>query len=396
MDIDREAARKAQLRFATWMRDEALPLWSRAGLCPDGGVVERMSLAGAPERPGFKRVRVHARQLYVFAHAHCLGIPGMIEAAGAAAQFLIDHGRGDDGGWVVAMGERGGVVDGEQDLYDQAFVILALAWWGKASGDARAIALARETLAMIEARFARDDGRGFLARLPDRGTAHQNPHMHLFEAVLALHAIAPDEASEAACARLRRHFDDCLFDAATGTLGEHFTMDWQPAEGAAGQLVEPGHHYEWAWLLAMAERQGFGVAESAATRLFTFAEAHGLVADDAGRILIYDGVDRGGAVVDAAHRSWPQTERLKALAVRGEQSGAPDYAGIAGALEALWHYYLAPAPAGCWIDHIDAARMPKASAVPASTLYHLFLAHAELVRCADALFGSNSEMADTQ
>ncbi|MEL6979498.1 MAG: AGE family epimerase/isomerase, partial [Pseudomonadota bacterium] len=247
----------AAAAYGAWMRDDALPFWSTVGLSPDGGVVERLDLGGRPERPGFKRVRVHARQTYVFSHAHLLGAPGVLDAARAAVSFLRAHGRDDDGGWVVKMGEAGGVVDAELDLYDQAFVILALCWWARASGDATAIEDARATFAFIRDRFARPDGQGFLSRRPDRGEALQNPHMHLLEALLALHEVDPDGPAADGCRMLLRLFDKALFDAETGTLGERFAMDWTPADGADGAIVEPGHHYEWYWLLHMAHRAGF-------------------------------------------------------------------------------------------------------------------------------------------
>ncbi len=367
-------------RFETWMRDQALPFWSETGLAPDGGAVERLTLAGQPDRPGFKRVRVHARQLYVFSHAHVLGVPGMLEAAREVHGFLMAHGRSEDGGWVVKMGEAGGCVDPERDLYDQAFVILALAWWARASGETAPITEARHTLAEIDELFARPDGRGYLSRLPDQGEALQNPHMHLLEALLALHAVDPEGPASARITRLRALFDEVLLDAETGTLGERFDMNWAPRPDDA---IEPGHHYEWFWLLHMAERAGFGTAEPAATRLWDFAERHGVLP---GSALIHDGLDRSGARLSAAHRSWPQTERLKALAVRAEISGRPETeAAISAALEALWRHYIAPATPGGWVDHIGADLQPKVEYVPASTLYHLFLAYAELRRCATAL-----------
>ena len=58
---------------------------------------------------------------------------------------------------------------------------------------------------------------------------------------------------------------------------------------------------------------------------------------------------------------------------------------ISAALEALWRHYIAPATPGGWVDHIGADLQPKVEYVPASTLYHLFLAYAELRRCATAL-----------
>ena len=35
-----------------------------------------------------------------------------------------------------------------------------------------------------------------------------------------------------------------------GFLREFFDADWRPAAGEDGRLVEPGHQFEWAWLLA--------------------------------------------------------------------------------------------------------------------------------------------------
>lgn len=375
-------------RFKAWMLGVALPYWTRAGLSPDGGLVECLSLDGRPARPGFKRVRVHARQIYVFSHAHVLGVPDMLKAARTGVSFLRTHGRCREGGWVVKMGEAGGVVDGEIDLYDQAFVILAFVWWFRASGDATALNLARATLSMVERRFGRADGRGYLSRLPDRGQALQNPHMHLLEAVLALHEVMPSSDTSRTIKSLLRLFSAHLIDAETGTIGEHFDMDWRPLGGEGGETVEPGHHYEWIWLLAQAKRLGFDTPPTVSGPLFAFAEEHGLVA---GTALIHDEVARDGRVLSAAHRSWPQTERIKALVARGEATGRWDIAAIVAALDALWRHYIAPAPLGGWIDHIALDGSPKVSAIPASTLYHLFLAYAELDRTAGRIFGGVSQ-----
>ncbi len=46
-------------------------------------------------------------------------------------------------------------------------------------------------------------------------------------------------------ALFRSHFHH----AETGTLGEFYDDMLLPAAAEAGTHVEPGHHYEWAWLL---------------------------------------------------------------------------------------------------------------------------------------------------
>jgi mannose-6-phosphate isomerase len=102
------------------------------------------------------------------------------------------------------------------------------------------------------------------------------------------------------------------------------------------------------------------------------------------------GVDRqSGRVVDelaedgttrsASSRLWPHTEALKILAV--EQRRGHDHADLIGALvRRLSRLYCRPELGGGWIDQLDAGDRPVSAAIPASSLYHLMLALAELTR----------------
>src|SRR5690606_28709663 len=123
--------------------------------------VERLDLAARPVDPGFKRVRVQARQIYVYSHASLLGLAEGEAAARQGLEFLRAHAALPGGGWVRSLSREGRVLDPALDLYDQAFVLFALAWWRRATGDATVVALAGQTLDAIEARLARADGEGF-------------------------------------------------------------------------------------------------------------------------------------------------------------------------------------------------------------------------------------------
>lgn len=62
-------------RVRQWLVQSALPLWARAGIDGEhGGFVERLMLDGRPDLSVPKRLRVQARQIYVFAHAKLLGL----------------------------------------------------------------------------------------------------------------------------------------------------------------------------------------------------------------------------------------------------------------------------------------------------------------------------------
>lgn len=108
------------------------------------------------------------------------------------------------------------------------------------------------------------------------------------------------------------------------------------------------------------------------------------------------GIDRDGAAIEAvgseAHlncdsrRCWASCEALKAAASRFASGRCLPDVAIAQAtrsLKALRSLFLAGLFPGGWIDRVDASGKPLLDHVPASTLYHLFLALAE----ADRAFG---------
>ncbi|TCL66371.1 AGE family epimerase/isomerase [Rhizobium sp. BK251] len=365
-------------KMRDWIFLDALPFWSTTGVDGNLGFVEALDLAGRPRSVGFKRTRVHARQIYVFSHAYTLGYEPGLRAAKNGLDFLIANGWREDGGWVVAMGESGGIVDRDLDLYDQAFVILACAWWVRATGDRDLLRWIDRTLQSIDDHFGRADGEGWRCRARDDGRLLQNPHMHLFEALLALQTVHPTADVARRLEAICRLFSTRLFDPETGTIAEYYDVNWNRlAEREGGHVVEPGHHFEWYWLLRNAEPlTGFN-ARDAADRLFAFAQRYGVQSETG---FIHDELMSDGSIRSARHRSWPQTERLKALLARAECDGAFDQDCVATVLRVLLNRYLGIAPRGCWIDHLDADGQPCVSAIPASTLYHIFLATAELMR----------------
>ena len=169
----------------TWVFDQALPFWAANALDEPGlGFLEQLDLDGGPREPGFKRVRTQARQIYAFSHAHLLGWAGPCrDLADAGMAFVQAHAALPGGGWARTLARGGEVIDPTFDLYDQAFVLYALAWRHRAFADPAAVEQARATLDALEQRLGHD--RGFRAADPDPGPLEQNPHMHLLEASLA-------------------------------------------------------------------------------------------------------------------------------------------------------------------------------------------------------------------
>jgi mannose-6-phosphate isomerase len=371
---------EAHRRFRDWMLGAALPFWADQGRdAPGRGVRESLTRDGRPAEPGFKRMRVQARQIYAFSHAALLGwTPGEAVARDAYG-FILQAGRRPGGGWVRRLDAAGtAVLDDTADLYDQAFVLFALAWYARLTGAAEPLALARDTADWLRTAMA-GPGGGYWNTLPRAAEPRQqNPHMHLLEAALALFETSSDAYWAAWAAELIALFDTHLFDAATGTLGEFFTDDWAPAQGEAGDHVEPGHHYEWAWLLHQYTRLTGDDHTGPAARLYDFAQRHGC---DPATGLVWDIVGRNGQVRARSTRLWPQTEAVKAhcvMAGRGGGASPAAEARIAGLVDHLLTRFLADCPHGAWRDRFDAAGQPLGDGIPTSSFYHVFMAYAEL------------------
>lgn len=366
----------------SWMFDQALPFWAVHGLDLDnGGYVEQLTLDGADAEIAFKRTRVAARQVYVFSHAAVMGWQAGVALAAPGVEYLTTRAwQGDDKGFARTLTRTGEVLDATPDLYDHAFVLFAFAWRHRAAKDQVSYDWMHRTLDYVEAHLKHPGGLGFWHELPPTGWRQQNPHMHLTEACLAAHEATGEVRFAEAARRLVELFRTKLFDLKTGTLAEYFADDWSRAPGDDGRIVEPGHLFEWCWILNQARKQ-LGMDVSAEIRAaFRFAAANGV---DARSHLTYNQVRDDGAPLDKGSRSWPNCERIKAAIALWELDGVEPGPVIDSSANVLLQRYLAREPAGVWMDAFDAEGREAVRTVPASTLYHVFLAFAEVLRITD-------------
>lgn len=362
-----------------WMVSVALPFWATRGVDQaTGAFQERLHPDGKPDLEAPKRLRVQARQIYVFAHAHALGwCPDGATVALRAFDRLVASNWELDGipGFAQALNPDGSAHSAVRDSYDHAFVVLALTWLQRATGAPRVAAALAKTLAFIDADLT--DPSGALFEDDKRSQPRrQNPQMHWFEATLALKKTIDLPGAAARVAQGLALFEQRFFDAGTGMLGEYYDDAWSRAPGAAGEAVEPGHLAEWSWLLRQAAPVVGRDLGAAADKLLATALPH--VAPSTG--LLWDEIARDGAARLRSSRSWPMTELAKAYVAKAEAGDAEARAGAERALRLLdQHFLRKPFPAG-WLDRVDDSGTPMALTVSGSTLYHIFVAISEADR----------------
>ncbi len=371
----------AAARAQSWMLEACFPFWAQMGPDPRGGFRERLTLEGGAREDATSRVRVQARQTYVFAQAHLMGWePKTSEALiRRGVDTMLNQCRRPDGlfGKHVALGQ--GLADDSPDLYDNAFCLYGLSWAALALQDDDILGAARAAWNKMQALLAHPVS-GFHNILPPTTPRLQNPHMHTLEALLALHAASGDDAHLAAADAIATLCRTRFFHTDEGRLREVFQEDWTPAETTEEAVIEPGHELEWCWLWGRyAARRGEMLPDIAANlyRAGTSAlDARGLAPQS---------VHVDGRPVDATRRTWPQTEALKAHITMLDMGGHSDSTPALQTFAALFDDYLTPAPAGGWIDHYDADGRPMVDSMTAATGYHVVCAFAELKRVADGL-----------
>jgi mannose/cellobiose epimerase-like protein (N-acyl-D-glucosamine 2-epimerase family) len=357
----------------TWVFQSALPFWAEHGVDRrHGGFLEEVSFEGRPTACEFKRVRVICRQVYVFSHAALLGWPQGAALSARGCDYLFEHANLGGGAWARRLAHTGEVIDPTPDLYDLSFVLYAMAWRFQLTRDPEARRCAEDTLAFIQSNLRAPRG-GFWPALPAQGHLLQNPHMHFAEACLAAFEATQDQRFLDQAAALMDLFSAHLFDGRS--LGERFDADWRRIASDDG--VEPGHHFEWVWILGQYQRLTDRNLAVEATALAQFAERFGV---DPASGAVFDALHDDGAPLRRSSRAWPNTERIKAWLALFELTGRDPRGPVGHSLRLLFDRYFAGQAPGAWIDQFDANGAPLAQAVPASILYHLFLAFAELLR----------------
>lgn len=365
--------------FDSWMRLNALPMWAALGVDEDGGFREAIDLSGRPVGD-FRRARVQARQAYVYAVAGAAGWAGPWRSlvSRGLERFEATNRRKDDL-YRTRVSADGAPLDDSASLYDQAFALFALAAAARAG-------IAPEMMA--ERAHAL---RGALAalRVPAGGWREAgdhpyqaNAHMHLLEACMAWEAIEPKGEWRAMADEIVALARRAFIDPEGGFLREFFDESWAPAAGDDGRLVEPGHQFEWAWLLTRWGRlRGDTWALEAAIRLYDVG-ARGV---DQARGVAMDALNDDLSVRSEQARLWPQTERLKAALILAEAAeGGRRILLVDDARKAMAGLQRYLEPSGLWRDKMRGDGSFVDEPAPASSLYHI-MAACEQVNASAAL-----------
>ncbi|KAA0967669.1 AGE family epimerase/isomerase [Pseudomonas sp. ANT_H12B] len=340
--------------------DVIVPLWQGPGWNADMALpYEALDAEHQPLPPQRYRAMACARQLYLF--SSLIGqVPTAEERASALFRSLQQHFHdAEHGGWFYSIDPQGAALDQRKDLYTHAFILFACAhYWDKVREPQVESAL-NAALEVIAKRFATGDGLYEASLDRDWSSLNsgplQNPLMHLAEAFLATLSVREDVAVQAAlvalCTAMQKRFID----------PQHSVLMEKPL-GAVDNWFEPGHQFEWYFLLQSSPLLRGSTLHNSLERAFELTEQLG-VDQQSGAVRAMLDLEPGNQPRDATQRIWAQAEYLRALTLRPGSEAA-----VLHQLQALQQRSL---HAGGWYECRDENGEVTRRDMPSTTPYHL-------------------------
>jgi mannose-6-phosphate isomerase len=340
--------------------DVIVPLWQGPGWNAEMALpFEALDAQHQPLAPQRYRAMACARQLFLF--SSFMGHPQVPDADVRAAALFRSLQRhfhdAEHGGWFYSIDPQGAPLDRRKDLYTHAFIVFACAhYWAKVR-EPLVESVLNAALNVVAQRFADGDGLYESVLAEDWSSLDagplQNPLMHLAEAFLATLDVREDADTLAALDNLAEAMQRRFVDI------EHGVMLEKPLD-AVDNWSEPGHQFEWFYLLESSEHLRGTPLHGSLTTAFAHAQAQG-VDQITGAVAAMLDVD--GSVKDGTQRIWAQAEYLRALTLRPGSEAL-----LARQLNALQQHFLHPTG---WNECLDSQGKISRSDMPSTTPYHL-------------------------
>ncbi|MCP1466988.1 AGE family epimerase/isomerase [Pseudomonas sp. S3E17] len=346
-----------------------VPLWQGPGWNAELALpYEALDADHHPLPPQRYRAMACARQLYLF--ASLIGEPGAAFAEERAAVLFRSLQRhfhdAEHGGWFYSVDPAGQPLDKRKDLYTHAFIIFACAhYWAKVR-EPLVESVLNAALEVVARRFATEDG--LYEAVLERNWSSlqsgplQNPLMHLAEGFLATLAVREDAPVQAALLALATAMQQRFIDRRHGVMME------KPL-GAVDNWFEPGHQFEWFFLLESSPVLRGTPLHASLTRAFAYAEQKGV---DSATGAVSGMLALDGSVRDGTQRIWAQAEYLRALTLRPGSESV-----LQRQLLALQQHFLHEKG---WHECLDANGAVSRRDMPSTTPYHLATCYQGLIQ----------------
>lgn len=366
--------------ISTWLVGSFLPTWVRI-LTPPGyiGFPEEVDSSGGPIDSPERSTMVTARLIYTLCLCHELDPAGpYLDAARHGYAFMLQARTGTDGQFSHRLYTDGRRSERPADLYDSAFVLMALAAYAKVSGELAPSAIAREVGQYVDRHYLEGNASEILQR--------QFPHMHLFEACELLARLQPGAGWAGRAGFILDLLEQRLI-LSNGAIAELYDQSWSVSQQSRVIQIEIGHQFEWAWLLYRHSMlTGSQTARTIADGLYDFG-IRGVSRANGELQPFRNCVNQYGKAMSEDRPLWPMTELLRASHFRDRLTGGTSDTSDA-VVRSLFKHYLDHGNS-TWVNDVADKAGGAPPLIPTRVLYHIIPALASYCQSKETAFGDS-------
>lgn len=380
-------------KVQSFLHDHLLRQWMSNGFDVNSRLsFESLQLNWEPSATEQIRLLSQCRQLFTFSYAYKIfANKDFLDLLSPLFEAICEHYFIDER-WHFSLTDQLKPKDSKTDTYTLAFIFLAFSHYYSVTKDVRAKQHIEKAHAFLLNELSSGDG-AFYESYPINlsETRRQNPHMHLLEGYLAVYSELGDKRYLDMINRLSELALEKFYHADSKTLREFFSNDWE-LDTERGHIVEPGHLFEWVWLLNKTYRvtQNTRLIELANNLWQTGTEAG--ISKSGGVVNQLNGDTK--AVIDPCKRIWPITEYMKAITVAPLESSEKSRL-LHHTIGFMETYYFRED--GGWNEYLDEGNTPLPGAkLPATTSYHIFLGLTEAIQHLDSQSKSTNQIQEAQ
>ncbi len=231
--------------------EDIMPFWVEHAIDREyGGIFTGINDDGSLNTTD-KFIWSNARAIYTFSalYNHMGKDEKWLDVAANICRFCLDHGRDERGVWGYLADRKGKMLEGEKAIQVDAFALMGLTEYARATGDREAIEAAVATYESVIDRLARPGSYGTHPYpIPEGAKAHRDR----FQFALAFFELGAYLEREDILQQALVKADDVMDNfrrPEREVLVEYVSCDNRMMDTSAGRAMVPGHALESMWFM---------------------------------------------------------------------------------------------------------------------------------------------------
>lgn len=245
--------------YSAYLNDNVIPFWLDHSIDrEDGGFYTCLDREGKCYDTD-KFMWLQHRQVWTFSmlYNNFEADPAYLNVARGGADFLMKHGRDNDGHWFFALDKKGNPIVQPHSIFSDCFATMAYAQLFKATGDEVYRDIALQTFQNVLTRQKDPKGKYAKSISDNRSLKGFSLPMILCNLVLEIESLLPEELVDRTLRFGVNEVMNVFYKEELGIILENVDQDGNLSDTFEGRLVNPGHGLEAMWfVMDIAEKWG--------------------------------------------------------------------------------------------------------------------------------------------